>query len=98
MKEHGIAWSQGIAGIESYYYSATYFCIYMKPPLKDMTHSNMFLDGPLERWWVRSHDIRDLFAILEQHKRRHGADVELLCHVGHFVDVELVEARSGVGV
>lgn len=47
---------------------------------------------------MRTHHLTYLLPTLEDHKGRHGADAELLGHVGDLVDVELVEAGARVGV
>jgi len=58
----------------------------------------VLLNGRLKSLWVRANDLTDLLSVLEQKESRHGADSELLSDVWDFVDVELVEARVGVGV
>lgn len=58
----------------------------------------MLLNGSLERLWVGTNDLADLFAILEQDECGHGADAEFLGDVWDIIDVELVEAGGGVGV
>lgn len=55
------------------------------------------LDSRLERLGVRAHDLGNLLAVPEQEERRHGADAEVLGDVWNVVDVELEEARCGVG-
>ena len=59
---------------------------------------HVVLDRSLEGRWVRTDDLTDLLAILEEHERRHGADGEFLCDLGDLVNVELVEACVGVCV
>ena len=56
------------------------------------------LDGSLKRLWVGTDHLTNLLAVLEQEESRHGADTELLGDVWDLIDVELVEARIGVGV
>ena len=55
------------------------------------------LDSGLEGLWVRADDLADLLLVLEQEEGGHGADAEVLGDVGDLVDVELEEARRGVG-
>jgi hypothetical protein len=55
------------------------------------------LDGRLEGLGVGADDLADLVAVLEEEESGHGADAELLRNVGDLVDVDLVEARVGVG-
>ncbi len=54
------------------------------------------LDSGLEGLGVGTNDLRNLVAVLEKKEGRHGADTEVSCDLGEFVDVELVEARAGV--
>jgi hypothetical protein len=56
------------------------------------------LDSSLEGLGVRADDLADLLLVLEEQEGGHGADAELLGDVGDLVDVDLVEARIGVGV
>lgn len=58
----------------------------------------MRLDGSLKGLGVGANDLGDPLAVLEEDEGRHGADGELLGDLGDFVNVELVEARVGVGV
>lgn len=58
--------------------------------------SNVVLDGGLERGRVRTNNLADLLAVLEEEESGHGADGELLSDVWKLVYVELVEARVGV--
>jgi hypothetical protein len=53
-------------------------------------------DGGLEGLGVRTDDLADLLAVLEQEEGGHGADAEFLRNVGDLVDVDLVEAGVGV--
>ena len=61
-------------------------------------HLIVLLDRRLQRLGVRPNNLTNLLPILEQHERRHGPDAQLLGHVGHLVDVDLVEPGVGVGV
>lgn len=54
------------------------------------------LDGVLERNRVGPNDLSNLLLVLEQVKRRHGADRQFLSHLGNLVDVDLVERDGGV--
>lgn len=54
------------------------------------------LDSGLEGLGVGTNDLGNLVAVLEKDEGGHGADAELSCNLGEFVDVELVEARAGV--
>lgn len=47
---------------------------------------------------MRPHDLGDLFPVLEEDERGHGADAQFLGDVGHLVDVEFVETGGGVGI
>lgn len=57
---------------------------------------DVVLDSGLESLGVGANDLGDLGSVLEKDEGRHGADTEVTCNVGGFVDVELVEARVGV--
>jgi len=54
----------------------------------------MVLNSRLQGLGIRAHNLSYLCAVLEQEKRRHGADTEVLGDVWDFVDIELVEARG----
>lgn len=56
----------------------------------------MLLNRLLQRLGVRTHNLSNLLAVLEQHESRHGADRQVLRHLGQLVDVNFVEARVGV--
>lgn len=56
----------------------------------------MLLDRVFKRRGVGANNLAHLLPVLEQHERRHRADVELLCYVRDVIDVELVEACVGV--
>jgi hypothetical protein len=66
------------------------------PPHPCVRYLQVGLDSRLKRSRVRTHNLANLLAVLEEHDSRHGADGELLRDVWDFVDVELVEARVGV--
>ena len=57
---------------------------------------DVVLDSGLEGLGVGTNDLGNLGAVLEKDEGRHGADAEISCDVGDFVDVELEEARAGV--
>lgn len=56
----------------------------------------MLQHGGLDGVLIGADDLGNLLAVLEDDEGGHGADAELLRHVGHLVDVELVEAHAGV--
>lgn len=56
----------------------------------------MLQHGGLDGVLISADDLADLLAVLEEDEGRHGTDAELLRHVGHLVDVELVEAHARV--
>lgn len=60
------------------------------------TTLHVLLDGGLKGDGVGADDLANLLAVLEEHEGGHGADGELLRHLGNLVDVELVEAGVGV--
>lgn len=51
------------------------------------------LNRSLESVRVRANDLVDDLALLDEQEGRHGRDAQVGGHVGHLVDVELVEAR-----
>jgi hypothetical protein len=53
------------------------------------------LDSSQERLRISTHNLLHLLRVLEDQERGHGADAELLCYVGHLVDVELDEVCAG---
>lgn len=56
----------------------------------------MLQHGGLDGVLISADDLADLLAVLEEDEGRHGANAELLRHVGDLVDVELVEAHARV--
>lgn len=56
----------------------------------------MLQDGGLDGILIGADDLADFLAVLEDDEGGHGADAELLGHVGDLVDVELVEAHGRV--
>jgi len=60
--------------------------------------SQALLDGSLECFGIGADDLADPFVILVQQECWHGANAEVLGHVGNLVDVELVEPGCGVRV
>jgi len=60
-------------------------------PQEGFSALQVVLDGLFESLLVRTDDLADLLAVLEEHERGHGADAELLGDVGDLVDVNLVE-------
>lgn len=56
----------------------------------------MLKHGGVDGLFVGADNLANLLAVLEQDKGRHGADAELMGHVGHFVHVELVETHGRV--
>ena len=53
------------------------------------------LDGCLKSLWIRTYNLVDFLAVLEQNEGRHGANAKFLCNIRDIVDVDLVEtARS----
>jgi hypothetical protein len=70
----------------------------------NITKRNLFLlprrllNRRLQRRRVRTHDLTDLLAVLEDQEGGHGANAELLRDIGDFVDVELDEVHVGVFV
>ena len=51
----------------------------------------MFRDRSFQFPGIRTNDLLDLLAVLEQHERRHGLDAQLLRDIRNIVDVDLVE-------
>jgi hypothetical protein len=59
---------------------------------------NQSLDASLQGGRVRTDNIGDLLAVLEEHEGGHGTDTELGGNVGELIDVDLVELGLGVGL
>ena len=59
---------------------------------------DVVLDGSLQGLGVRTDDLANLLAVLEEEEGRHGADAELLRNFGNVVDIDLVETGVLVGV
>jgi hypothetical protein len=51
----------------------------------------MLLNSSLQRPLIRTHDLPDLLAVLEEQEGRHSPDAQLHCYIIHFVDVDLEE-------
>ena len=45
---------------------------------------------------VRTHNLINLLAILEQQERRHSPDPQILSYIRHIVHIDLVESHIGV--
>ena len=53
--------------------------------------SQMLLNSSFQRLLIRTHDLPNLLAVLEEQESRHGSDTQLLRYITHFVDVNLEE-------
>jgi hypothetical protein len=53
--------------------------------------SQMLLNSSLQRPLIRTHDLSNLLAVLEEQEGRHGPDAQLHRYIVHFVDVDLEE-------
>ena len=51
----------------------------------------MLLNSSFQCPLIRTHDLPDLLAVLEEQEGRHGSDAQLLRYIAHFVDVNLEE-------
>lgn len=62
-----------------------------KPPslLPHLPHN-----GRLQRLLIRPHHLPDLLPVLENQKRRHRPDAQLLRNIGHLVDIQFVETSA----
>lgn len=56
----------------------------------------VLLDAGLDGLGVRTDNLTNLLAVLEEHEGRHGSDSKFLCNVGDLIDVEFVEACLGI--
>lgn len=53
--------------------------------------SQILLNSSLQRPLVRTYDLPNLLAVLEEQESRHGSDAQLHRYIVHFVDVDLEE-------
>jgi len=51
----------------------------------------MLLNSSFQRSLIRTHDLSDLLAVLEEQECWHSPDTQLLRYIAHFVDVDLEE-------
>lgn len=56
----------------------------------------MLQNSRLNRLRIRTHNLIDFLAILEQQESRHSPDPQILSYIRHFIHVDLVEAHVGV--
>lgn len=71
------------------------YCLSSPPrPSRPLSSTRRLLDESLETRGVGTEQLVDLLAVLEQHKRRHGADAELRRDLGDGIDVDLDEVHA----
>jgi hypothetical protein len=61
------------------------------PDLRPCHLFQMLLNSSFQRSLIRTHDLSDLLAVLEEQERWHSPDTQLLRYIAHFVDVDLEE-------
>jgi hypothetical protein len=72
--------------------SVLFECLILSALLPISDFSCVFLNSCFQRFLVRSNNLLNLLALLEEQEGGHGTDAEFLCDVVDLINVNLVEA------